>query len=898
MSIWRIILLSSLCHSTLVHAQQNAPQTQDVSPQQRLKEELAKIPSYQNGLSALATFLPEQAARRFETARATPNLSPEAQIEIAMRIAESNVRAGKGALALSLLKNKDLFQHPQAAYWQAQALAASGQYEKAAEAFSVITPDHPYYGDSLLSSARLNQSLGQIPEATDKLTKAVEINDPNIQHTAFILLAELELSQGQAQTAQNHLQQITDSEDKALLIAKTYLQGQCYLARSQYDLALALFEYLQTTPPFISQRIFHGSALALADTLAASGETEKAALSLTEFIQNHPDSPMLITMLERIAHWIPENPAPDHPIFTQLSEWALPSLLQPQPSNSTNKPTPPLSTFLPGTTILRQDSPPASLGLYEPSSGEEIQFPDLAATSLYHLALITSTQDIAGANSRALILLAYLRAQYPTHILSQRSLLETARIQLAAEQREHSLNTLEILQANVISPRLRQAAAFIQGQLEADSSHWAEARAAFTLASESHDKELSTAATINASSASLREGNLAAFDDRYSQISDQELRTQLELEKALWMHRSSHPEARTALNLFLTQHHDHPRHTDARLALAAAYLETQPIETLLAETELELAQESLNSDWLRYEFTKTKIKLAELQSQWEEAILISESFIKAYPNHPELFNITLRMGEAMMRNGQPNQARQVLAKLTLEAPDHPLNTYALFFNAMAARAENTPQSLIEAIDIFESITESTHHLVEDAVIQQARILIDLDQIERAKSSLEKHYTNAQSPATRHDLGLLLADAYRRPSAETGANFQKAIQIYQELIHQPDLSQYTSNKLHNFLGQTYESIDQLDKALDVYLSVIQQENQITESPQSLEWHWYYNCAFDALSILQEAEQWRSAVAIARQVAQREGPRSKEALALANELSIKHMIWEEDSVSPSP
>ena len=892
MSIWRIFLLTYLCHSTLVHAQNNAPK------EQSLQEELSSIPAYNNGISALAKYLPEQAARRFEIARTTPNLSSQAQIEIAMRIAESNVRAGKGTLALSLLENKDLLGHPQAAYWQAQALAASGQYEKAIEAFSKIPTNHPHYGDSLLSSARLLQSLSETTKATDILTKASEINEPRTQHTALILLAEIELSQGQAEAAQNYLNQITNSEDKALQIAKSYIQGQCYLIRSEYELAQTLFEYLQTAPPFISQRIFHGSALALADTLAASGELQRAASTLADFLQKHPDSPMLIAMLERITSWVPDNPASDHPILSQLSTWALPSAPAPSANNEGNTLPPTHGTFLPGSTILHQSSPPDSLGLYEPSSSTEIKFPDLAATSLFHLALITSTQDMPGANSRALVLLAYLRAQYPTHILSQRSLLETARIQLAAKQRERSLYTLEVLQANVISPRLKHAAAFIQGQLEADASHWTEAREAFTTASESHNQELSIAATINASSASLREGNLAAFDERYSKITDTELRTQLELEKALWMHRSSHPEARTALNLFLNQHFDHPRHTDVRLALAAAFLETKPVEVLLAETELTLVAENLSSDWQRYEYTKTKIKLAELQNQWEEVITISADFIEAYPDHPDLFHITLRMGEAMMRNGQPNQARQILAKLALEAPEHPLSAYATFFSAMAARAENTPQSLLEAIDIFETILESKHHLTEDAVIQQARILLDLDQIDRAKVSLEKHYTSAKTSATRHDLGLLLADAYRRPSATGEADFKKTIQVYQELIAQPELSQYTSNKLHNLLGETYESVNQLDKALDVYLRVIQQENKVTQSQESLEWHWYYNCAFDALSILQEAEQWRSAVVIARQVASREGPRSQEALTLANELSIKHMIWEEDSSQTSP
>lgn len=866
---WRPFLFLTYLLSTLTHGQEPAA----------VAKELAEIPSYQYGLTALSDFLPDQAAKRFEAARTTPELSPAAQLEISMRIAECNVRAGKGSLALSLLKNTELLKHPHAPYWYAQALAASGQFEEATKAFSKIPETDPFYGEALLSNARLHQSLGNQEKAVAILEVAIKHPSPETAQAAALLLAETMLETNQLDKAQEYLANIPDSAKPGTIVTQNYLLGRLHLANDKLDLALSIFDELLSPPEYITQRIYHGSALAKADTLASGGNIQEALSFLASFIDQHPDSPMLVYMLERIAHWMPDNPSARDPIMLKLQEW---SLTQEADTELT-------TSFIPGTTILQQPTAPDSVRTLEPSTNLTPQYPDLAASALFHLALITSTQDSPGSSSRALILLAYLRAQYPTHILSQRSLLETAKIQLDEGLDDRSINTLEILQANVISPKLKQNAAFIQGQLEANRGQWDAAREAFTKASESLNQETALAALINAGSAALREGNLAAFDERYSKITDVELRTQLSLEKALWLHSNSHPEARTILAQFLSEHHKHPRHTEVRLALAAACIESQPIDTIRAETELHQAKPELTTDSQFYEFARIKIQLAELENLWADVINIAKEFLEQYPDHEDNFNMTLRMGEAMMRNGELNKARQVLGKLVLEQPQHPFTVYAIFFQAMAARGENTPQSLLEAVEIFQQVIDSKSPLASEAAVQQARILIDMDQLQRAESSLKTHYATAPSSLVKKDLGILLADTYRRQLGQDPKLVDKAIEIYKQLIELPDLNQSSSNQLHSFLGETYESIERLDLALDVYLNVINSENLTDPSAPSQEWHWYYECAFDALTILQDAERWRSAVAIAKRIAASNGPRKEEALAIARELSVKHMIW---------
>ena len=59
----------------------------------------------------------------------------------------------------------------------------------------------------------------------------------------------------------------------------------------------------------------------------------------------------------------------------------------------------------------------------------------------------------------------------------------------------------------------------------------------------------------------------------------------------------------------------------------------------------------------------------------------------------------------------------------------------------------------------------------------------------------------------------------------------------------------------------------------------------------QWQYFELCGFRALALLEKARRWPAAIACAKKIASFKGPRAEEAAARANQIQLKHMIWED-------
>ena len=75
----------------------------------------------------------------------------------------------------------------------------------------------------------------------------------------------------------------------------------------------------------------------------------------------------------------------------------------------------------------------------------------------------------------------------------------------------------------------------------------------------------------------------------------------------------------------------------------------------------------------------------------------------------------------------------------------------------------------------------------------------------------------------------------------------------------------------------------------YKTAVALDNE--EGPGADEFVWFYRAGFEAVHLLQQQERWVPAVNIAEKLATVNGPRSQEARKLANEIRLKHFLWEE-------
>ena len=119
MKLWPIFLL-------LLLAQQSLPG----------QEVAAGSEQERRGEAALADGLWEVAEQHFRGCLAGTALAPATKSRIAVRLAESLIRAGNSVEALELLAQSFVAENPETPFWKAHALTGQHRFTEAAALFS------------------------------------------------------------------------------------------------------------------------------------------------------------------------------------------------------------------------------------------------------------------------------------------------------------------------------------------------------------------------------------------------------------------------------------------------------------------------------------------------------------------------------------------------------------------------------------------------------------------------------------------------------------------------------------------------------------------------------------------------------------------------------------------
>jgi hypothetical protein len=90
------------------------------------------------------------------------------------------------------------------------------------------------------------------------------------------------------------------------------------------------------------------------------------------------------------------------------------------------------------------------------------------------------------------------------------------------------------------------------------------------------------------------------------------------------------------------------------------------------------------------------------------------------------------------------------------------------------------------------------------------------------------------------------------------------------------------------GKALEQLNDRSGALATYYSVIDDEGP---PDREREMFWFYKAGFNAAHLLEDASDWKSAVAVYRKLAAVGGTRSEEARARLKQLRLEHFLWEE-------
>jgi outer membrane protein assembly factor BamD (BamD/ComL family) len=649
-----------------------------------------------------------------------------------------------------------------------------------------------------------------------------------------------------------------------------FLEAQLFLNEGLPVEAQAGFQELVNQPQGQALRLHHAAAIGLAEAIQAQGKPEEAAKSLLTFLQDHPESPKLDSIFERILRWLPEKPAATDPLLERIAQWITPPTL-------------------PAIGLISNTGADAVSAW--PVASESEARSDLLAYSLFTRGVALHRVGNPESKAESRRLLFRLRTEYPDHLLSQRALFQQARWALDSGATDLAFAMLEILRNTAKPSTLQGAAALTEAQAAYTQGDSQRAIRLFDEAALLLTGAEAKAAKRQAAIARLRSSDATGVTlvQESDTPSKNGLDADLELEKAL---STRPPEAaRAALTAFTDQFPDHPRAVEARLAALEAALTISPPDIPFAAAQLEILSNDPDES-IAPRIALARLHFADASSDYPAAIAAAQAILDRYPADPVATEAALTLGRNLFQSGSYNSARLVLEKLAA-SETHPARAQvAWLLAARSAALGGTPQSKEQALILFDKAIETAGPVSSLAHLEKTRHLIDMNRLSEASAFLQKWTKSlpAEDPL-QLPAGLLLGEALYAQGSSNPASLVEALAVYDKLLIHAQEQPALFHRLQYLRGTTLEQLpDEKDpakkrekQAFQAYHSVL----ETTAPPQ--EWEYFERCAFRALAMLEKAQRWQAAISVAKKIASFKGPRAEEAANRASLLDLKYPIW---------
>ncbi|MFM2170876.1 MAG: hypothetical protein RI957_1105 [Verrucomicrobiota bacterium] len=822
------------------------------------------------GRAALAAHLPEVAAVRFEARLANAPNDAEEATRLLLLLGESQVRANQAEKALTTLADERLKDSSVALFWKAQAHRSLGELHRAIELLDQVIDikNFPYFGEAVLTRSRLLSALGNQRTAIAGLNLLTTTKSP-LANRAKLDQARLLMLTGQTEDARKTLpaakvlKRGEELDAQLLNAALLQAEGKYPQAVAEYQTILKSFQKEgEPLPPPI-----HEAAIGIARARASLNQRAEATDVLLSFLQNQPDSPVLdeaFSLLETLA--LTESTREDPVIAlidARLKQWS-----QSPPVKS--------SAILPSSTTGAADQLPSIV---------ELDHPELHAHALY-LRIRQSSQLQEAENLENLRrLVTQLRWEHPDHALAQYATVALARALFREKQADKAIHLLENMIASAVGGVAQTEAHLLLAREFFQQQNFSEAATAFEKAAQTLQSTARSNAQFNAGISWLLAADVAQMQ-RLQDAGSPKLKASLQLEQALLVAHQQPERGLPMLDRFIVDHPTHYRIHEARLAMAFCALEQVPPSIALTRALLESLEDE--SEFAE-EILLARIQLANSTQENSSAISLCRKFLESYPESKQFANVTLSLGIALYQNSDLNDARQTLQKLEKSHPEKAAP--ALLIAARAAARTGTPQSLTEAMELFDRIIQSKSPLSAFAALEKARTLIDTKSstsLQLAAKELETlHGMLGQNPTLQITAGLLWMETLHALSGSDATRLQEGLSLQRKLLDNPLLTDDDRNRVIYFRGLTLEQLNQADQALDAYYQVIEAAGKQAPS----HWDYFERCGFNAIALLEKNRRWEPAIALAKKLATFPSPRAKEAEERAQRLSLEHMILDQ-------
>jgi tetratricopeptide (TPR) repeat protein len=250
----------------------------------------------------------------------------------------------------------------------------------------------------------------------------------------------------------------------------------------------------------------------------------------------------------------------------------------------------------------------------------------------------------------------------------------------------------------------------------------------------------------------------------------------------------------------------------------------------------------------------------------------------------------MKLGQVYFRINDFANAETQFATLAEVNPQNPYAETALFLAGQSAmKLAMNPGALDRALKYFASVVDRRSQLElyarqEQAIAQslmkqddQAIILYDL--ILSAQPSAAPELRLAALCGNGDSL-ITLGRALKDP-----AKLEAAIVVFDQLAEAPNVTATWRNQALYKKAKALEQLGRTAEALTAFYDVLERS-----SSADREHFWSGKAGFDAGTILEHMEQWKSAIGMYKKLAQLEGPRAEEAREMVKKIQLKHFVMD--------
>jgi len=786
-------------------------------------------PALTEARKARAESIPLVAVQKLRSLLAKPDLTSEqrhsAEIELGRALFANKDSTGAMAVVQSLLK----IGNTDAELIQAQIFASDGQWNRAGILFAKLA--RPPNASSLakLGLAESQVALGQITEAISTLESFLQEHSKN--RIVQLRLVDLLIQSGDHQRARSLLDDPSSSNAEGDP-EKKCLDGRLLLAEDRPSEALAIFNQLLHSPNSLTDSLRFSATLGTAECLLLLQRAEVADTAIEQFITRSPDSPHLNQAFEKLDQIYAKQANPSETVLKQWVKDAPPQ-------------TAALARFFSARMRVRSKNPESALKTLSTLIESSPSSPLILNAQLLQADLLLKKGNLSAA------IKAIEDAERRTTDEFQRAEIEMRKANIHYRQGEWLLALNSFDQASQRSPRLRQSA------------------------------------TFNLALSALALGNY----DRYSIASkavSSALQSTLALEKGLTQARNGDQLAAESLDLFLHQSPNHPRQSEARLALSELAFAAN--DTRKAKQYLTVANTSNPSPETAEHAAYLAVFLAEKSPESTDELVAKEakSFLDTYPKSSLRPEVQMKLGQVYIHAGDYVGAETQLTKLGQDQPSGPYAEVALFLAGQSAMRQINQGAIDRALVLFDQVVKRDGPFKLRARQQQAIIqsqlgkpleaIVIYDAIINSTPPPDEELRNAVLCEKGDNLILL--------GRKDPKQLENAILAFDEVATKSLTPPSWRNQALYKKGRALRALQRDQDALATWYDVLNQP-----VPGEQEFFWYYKSGFEAAELCRTQKQWSNAVGLYEKIAKVPGPRSTEAKERARELRLeKFLPWE--------